>query len=433
MSLHPTTEFRLARAGMVLLVLSPFSLVSFTLQSLIALASLLLPARRGTQHRIQGAKAWSRLLVWMLVIGLLSLLGSILSIADLIVSGRAGLVEIIARSTGQQLALGLGFFQVLCGFCMSRHYGDQVVRRAVILPFIVIMCVATYQLIAIAVGLPYLGKFVDDRFVGLRPSSLAVEPKYLAGYLACLIFYLGYRFFETSIKGKFVLGIGFLSALYFFVATASGNGALITVLLLALCLLVLPLRWRLILAVSGLLGLQFVIAGFDVERLGLRETHKDLIANINSIDLSLLDDLIVMPILAWLDNPLKVVLGFGPGLMHFFAAQYTDYATWWTAGTYIEGNVSLLMYASNLGLVLYGLLLILITLNAASLVRRPPPGIRGSTAFFFACSFLAGAVIAGNISVPLFVSIGWILGIRMPRSPRQRFSRLSASQGVSPL
>lgn len=432
MKLHAITELRLARAGLVLLVLSPFSLVSFTLQSLIALASLALPVRCGANLGPQGVQAWNRILVWMLAIYFLSLLGSMFSLADLIESGRASFVEVLARSAGQQVALWLSFFQVLCGFFMARHYTDQVVRRAVIVPFIIIIGLATYQILAIAAGLPFLGKFVDDRFVGLRPSSLAIEPKFLAGYLAFVMFYLGHRFFETSIKCKLFLCIGFLSALYFFLAASSGNGVLIVVMMLLLLLLVMPVKWRLIVLVSGLLGLQFVIGGLDVEGLGLRESHKDLILNMDTFNLSLLDDLIVMPILAWQDNPLKLVLGFGPGMMHFFAAQYADYATWWVPGTYIEGNLSLLMYTSNIGIALYGLLLIRISLHATSLVRRPPPSIQGSTAFFFAGSFLAGAVVAGNISVPFFVSIGWILGARMVRSTRQRLPLVSNSQRYSP-
>lgn len=420
MTFHHTTEAKLARAGMVLLVLSPLSLISFTLQSLIALATLAFPLSRQAVGQLDMPSRPDKLLKLLkliLLVYLLTFIGTSLSIAELVYEGKAGLAELLARVGGQQVAMLLGFFQIICGFFMAHRYGDKQLRRAIMIPFIVIICVAAYQLIALATGLPFIGKLVDDRFVGLRPSSLAVEPKYLASYLACIIFYLGFRLFETSFAARSVVCIFLVAALYFFVAAASANGAIIFVLLLALLLLVLPGRWRWSFILLAVLGLQAALLQFDAESLGLRETHKDLITNISAIELSLLDDLIALPVLAWMDNPGKVMVGFGPGLMHFFATQYSQYATWWVGESYIEGNVSFLMYASNFGLLLYLVLLIAITVAAVARVRRPPLNASTATGFFFASSFIAGAVVTGNISVPFFVAIGWIFGSQAAPRP----------------
>jgi hypothetical protein len=410
MILHHTTQAKLARAGMVLLVLSPLSLISFTLQSLIALATLMLPLPRQAGAQIDSATRPDILFKLILLVYMLTFMGTSLSIAELVYEGQVGIGDILARAGGQQVALLLGFFQVVSGFFMAQRYGDQHVRRAIMIPFVIIICVAAYQLISLATGLPFIGKLVADRFVGLRPSSLAVEPKYLASYLACIIFYLGFRLFETALAARSVACILLAAALYFFVAASSANGAIIFVLLLALVPFVLPGRWRWTLIVLAVVGVQAALLQLDAESLGLRETHKDLLTNISVIDLSLLDDLIALPLLAWMDNPGKVIVGFGPGLMHFFAAQYADYATWWVAESYIEGNVSFLMYASNFGLLLYLVLLIGIIVAAVAKVRNPPPHVSISTVFFFASAFVAGAVVTGNISVPFFVAIGWIFG-----------------------
>jgi hypothetical protein len=409
MRLHASTEAKLARAGMVLLALSPFSLISSTMLSLLALGSLLLPlhAYNTASLDLPGPK---RLLVTMGLVYALSFIGAGLSLAELLYQGRAGLGAIAARFGGQQIALLLGFFHILCGFFMAQRCSDAQLRRLIMIPALVIIAVAAYQLVSLATGLPFIGKLVDDRFVGLRPSSLAVEPKYLASYLACLIFYLGFRLRETPLAPRVLVGLLLCSCLYFFIAAASANGAMIFVLLIGLLLLVLPARWRWSLIVLALIGVQTILLQIDAESLGLRETHKDLISNLDAVDLTLLDDLIALPVMAWMDNPAKVFTGFGPGLMHFFAADFGRYATWWEGDTYIEGNVSFLMYASNFGLLLYLLLLVGICSAAVARARRPAPATSMSTVFFFASSFIAGAVVTGNISVPFFVAIGWLFG-----------------------
>lgn len=415
MNISYTIKAKLARAGIVLLALSPFSIVSFTLQSLIALLSLLIPSPHRIVSQVPLAPRIDRILRPMMLIYLVTLAGTAFSISELIFVDEINIGVILARFGGQQFALVMGFFQVLCGYFLAQYYGETTIRRTIMIPFIIIVCVAGYQYIATATGLPYVGKYVNDRFVGLRPSSLAVEPKYLASYLSCIVFYLGYLFFESTRSPRLAYSLGLIAGLYFFVAAASANGAMIFILLIVLMIFSLPIRWRFAIGALVIISLQAASMRFEAEEFGLRGTHLDLIQNLGAIDLGLLDDLIALPILAWIDNPGKVIFGFGPGLMHFFAARHSDQATWWAGDSYIEGNISLLMYASNFGVVLFGLLLVSITLTAIALVRRPPLGFNTSTSFFFVGTFIAGAVITGNISVPFFISIGWIFGSHVAR------------------
>lgn len=404
-----------------MLLLSPFSLLSTVTQVLIALVvaffSLLIYKQRNLPYSIYKGIKIRTLFMGMALIFIWGLLGSMLSIVELSSTKEVQLSKILERGGVQQFAVMVSFIQVICGYYMATLFSDRGMRKAIVLPFILVASVGAYQLLAIKYGFPYIGNFVDDKFIGLRPTSLAKEPKYLSSYLACMFFYLGFLLVDTRFvyfKRVWVL-MGLLVSLSFFIQAGSANG-FITILALAILLLfVLGAHWRLrtftILTITILVA-YYLLATLDLEAMNLRGSHKDILGNISNLNLSLFDDLIALPTLAWIENPLKMLLGFGPGLMHFFAYRFINQATWLTDETYIEGNVAFLMYASNLGLLLYGLLLLLIGWFAVSLVRRPPQGISRSTAFFFAAAFIAGAVVSGAQSVPLFISIGWILGRR---------------------
>jgi len=403
-----------------MLLLSPFSLLSTVAQVLIALVvalfSLLIYKQRNSPYRISKGINVRTLVTAMALIFIWGLIGSMLSIVELS-STREQLSKILERAGVQQLAMMVSFIQVICGYYMATLFSDRGMRNAIVLPFILVASVGAYQLLAIKYGLPYIGNFVDDKFIGLRPTSLAKEPKYLSSYLACMFFYLGFLLVDARFeyfKRVWVL-MGLLVSLSFFIQAGSANGFITILVLSILLLFVLSAHWRLrtfaILIVAVLVA--YYLSDFlDLEALNLRGSHKDILENISNLSLSLFDDLIALPALAWIENPLKMLFGFGPGLMHFFAYRFINIATWLTDETYIEGNVAVLMYASNLGLLLYGLLLLLVGRFAISLVRRPPQGISRSTAFFFAAAFIAGAFVSGTQSIPLFISIGWILGRR---------------------
>jgi len=419
MSSHLTLGALMGRAGVLMLLISPASLLSTVTQVVVALAAAFPFLLIYKQRYLSGVASFGvnqkPMLACMLIIFLFGMSTSILSMTELISTNEAPMMEVFGRSGGQQLALMLSFLQVVCGYHMAISFSDHALRRVIILSFVVISLVAAYQVVAIKLGLPYVGKFVDDKFVGLRPTSLANEPKYLSGYLACMLYYLFFLFFEARFTGRLWILVALVAALSFFIQAASANGFIAVFLLAVLLLLTQRMRWSFLIyaVLTVAIGMALLsVAAIDLDALNLRGTHKDILENISSIDLTLFDDLIALPLLAWMENPWKSFVGFGPGLMHFFARRFIDQATWLTDETYIEGNVSFLMYASNLGVFVYFLLLLFLGRCAIALVRTPPEGTSRSTALFFASVFTAGAIVSGNQSIPLFLAIGWILAKR---------------------
>jgi uncharacterized integral membrane protein len=114
--------------------------------------------------------------------------------------------------------------------------------------------------------------------------------------------------------------------------------------------------------------------------------------------------------MAWLGDPLSLLIGFGPGLMHFFASRYMDQATWLTGTTYIEGNVGAIMYISNYGLFVFLALFVYVFRKARQNFSLLGIESDRPIQMYILSSFVLGAAIAGNVSCPFYLSIGWILG-----------------------
>jgi hypothetical protein len=96
--------------------------------------------------------------------------------------------------------------------------------------------------------------------------------------------------------------------------------------------------------------------------------------------------------------------------MHFFANRYIDLAVWLPGGTYIDGNLSAIMYVSNYGLLASLFLIPYVFRKAVRLVKASENSADRPIHLYFLSTFVVGVTISGNLSGPLFLSIGWILG-----------------------
>jgi len=81
-----------------------------------------------------------------------------------------------------------------------------------------------------------------------------------------------------------------------------------------------------------------------------------------------------------------------------------------TVDNIIEGNLSIIMYISNMGVFLVGFILIFVL----RLVSHVSAAHRGKEDFslcvYFSVMSLISLTVSGPISVPGILSIGWLLG-----------------------
>jgi len=355
--------------------------------------------------------------MWLTLLFLHAIFCSVVSAAILLPSGEVTKSEFFERCGAQLLSLLLAFFQIACGFHMAKYMSTATIRASVYLGFWISIAVSIYQTIAIAYGLPFIGLEVVDSRVGLRPSGLAGEPKTLAAYLVVVLLLL--LIDEQRQKRRKLLSVlmrisGIILAAKYFVGTSSGNGWVSAAILVIVYLFFLSsLRTSLAGITLGLL-LAIVFVSSDqhsLSELQLRENHEAILGNLSNLDLGLFDDLVALPMMAWLDNPLNVLLGFGPGLMHFFANRYLYQAAWLTGESYIDGNVSAIAYISNFGLLIATFLFVHIFRKGRKVVKSSTDAGQRPIRVFFLASFVVGATVAANVGCPFYISIGYILAI----------------------
>ncbi|MDO8264241.1 MAG: hypothetical protein Q7T21_13615 [Gallionella sp.] len=410
----------LAMIGLVLLWLTPFSILKnmqifFVAIVIVSMFRLFAkrPVNCGQLIDVGPLLELKKIRFFLLAVVLYALLGSFISILILLSSGDADIFELAWRFFSQFAALLIYMFTIVCGYHMAVHFDIYRIRQAIYIPFLLMVSICVYQVFSESWGLPYIGNYVVDKFVGLRPSGLAGEPKYLASYLAVVFFFLLYELKAGKSRfgqfGYFIKLSGLAAAAYFFLAAASGNGFLAFFVLLLVYFTRLRIWQQLVVGAAMVVILLWLGSQIAAGGLGLRGSHQDIIDNLGNLDLSNLDDLIALPLMAWRDNGWNLLFGFGPGLMHFFARRYMNFATWLTDETYIEGNVSAITFISNFGLVLFATLFVFFakrswfTINSQSKLGSFPVNS------FFVSSFFVGALVGGNSSIPFFLSLGWIL------------------------
>ncbi|MES1982936.1 MAG: hypothetical protein V4443_10735 [Pseudomonadota bacterium] len=409
-----------ALIGLVLLFLTPFSILKNMQIFFVAIvvASLLRlfvkwPKIGDRPIAVPLLSKLKRIHYCLLAIVLYELFDSLISLLLLLSYDDVDVFGLLWRSFSQLAALLVYMLTTVCGYHMAVHFDIYHIRRAIYVPFFLMVAVCTYQVFSESFGLPYIGNYVFDKFVGLRPSGLASEPKFLSSYFAVIIFFLLYDFRVRERRAsQFVYLIklsGLMAAAYFFLAAASGNGFL-SISILSLVYFSQMKIWQK-LAVGGVI---FMILFWLWNQIGaggidLRGSHQDILDNISSLDLTLFDDLIALPLMAWRDNIWSLLIGFGPGLMHFFAHRYSNYSTWLTDETYIEGNLGVITFVSNFGLVLFIILFVFFAKRGLATLKTQLQSAWFPVNLFFLSSFFVGALVQGNSSIPFFLSLGWIL------------------------
>lgn len=428
----------LALTGAAALVLSPFSYVPYILRLLIALLFGVVAS-----HRLQGIsaptedspnqvipKGWlpRRIGMAFLLLMIYAVICSLVSINVLMGHSGTNFGQVLQRSLTQLGSLSFFMFEAICGFHMALWLKPSQLRPLLVYPMLMTLLIALYQSTAIATGLPYIGRYAFDALVGLRPSGLAMEPKYLSSYLAIGATFLIVDFIKNRRQLSKALSFTYLAmsatSAYYFISAASGNGALTLVIIILTYLLAFPTKKKMLFLVLMMAAIVSAYQAIDFDQLPIRSSHKGILENLSALDILMFDDLIFLPALAWMENISSVIFGFGPGLMHFFGAKYAAYATWLTDETYIEGNLSAIMFISNFGLITFALLFIAMLRNSLHTIKRSRSKTWLPFDVWFLLIFMSGAFVSGNISTPIYLSIGWALA----RSHSLRAHRPTARQ-----
>lgn len=418
----------LALIGLVLLWLTPFSIlknmqifsVAIVIVSMLRLFAKW-PVNCSQLIDVVPLSKLKKIRFILLAVVLYVLLGSFISILMLLFSSETDSFDLAWRFFSQFAAMLIYMFTIVCGYYMAIYFDINRIRQAIYIPFFLMVSICIYQAFSVSWGLPYIGNYVFDKFVGLRPSGLAGEPKYLASYLAVVSFFLIYELIVCKSRfgqfGYFIKLSGLVAAAYFFLVAASGNGLLAFFVLLLVYFARLRIWQQLAVGVAVVVSLLWLGSQIEMGGLGLRGSHQNIIDNFGNLELSNFDDLIALPLMAWRDNIWNLLIGFGPGLMHFFALTYMNSATWLTDETYIEGNVSAIAFISNFGLILFVILFVFFAKRSWITMSRQTKPESFSVNSFFVSSFFVGALVSGNSPIPFFLSLGWILRWSVQRKP----------------
>jgi len=398
----------IAMAGYCYLLLSPFSIISYPIQNATAVLCLLVGLLKPKLVKIE-TEGVKKIYNFSFFVFLYTLTVSVISIVNLSLNDSSEIWKIISRWGVQELSLSLNLFQLLCGYYLANSYKSHQIRNVIMFSYCITLLTGYYQIFAHALNLPFLGHFSEDVKVGLRPTGLALEPKYLSGYLAGFMGYLGCRsVFDKCSNRVFNISVLILS-LFLFLKCSAANGLVSLLVTIFTLFLVSKIYSRLILSFSMVL-IVLAFGSLNPDLILIRDSHAEILNNASNLNLLIFDDLIFLPMFAWLDNPIKALFGFGPGLMHFFAQKHLSQASWVTVDNIIEGNLSIIMYISNMGVFLVGFILIFVL----RLVSHVSAAHRGKEDFslcvYFSVMSLISLTVSGPISVPGILSIGWLLG-----------------------
>jgi hypothetical protein len=413
----------LALVGALELLFSPFSFVPYLLRfSAASVIAGFLWAYKPVRtrfpahptHTVHGSSyaipITSLLVALGAVMGYMTLT-SLIAINDLSTEISANIPRILTRSASQFFSYTIFMIELICGFAMARAIAPERLRLILIVPLSITLALALYQVLAISFNLPYLGRYANDVLVGVRPSALAMEPKYLSSYL---IIFSTFLLLEASTQKSIKRIVGYsamaLMAGYFFLAASSGNGMVTLLIIIITHTILRPTKTKILTWLAVIFFSVSIYSAVDFDDLPIRASHKTILESLSAIDILMFDDLIFLPALAWMDHPSMVVFGYGPGLMHFYGEKYAAYATWLTDATFIEGNLAAIMYISNLGAILFVAIIAFVVRQSKQQISRTRLIQGKNFDILFLHLFMSGAFVSGNISTPVFLACGWLLG-----------------------
>lgn len=413
---------QLACFGIILLGLNPFSYIANDVRFILSLGVLLFFGNKiksiiNTQDqwsltsisaKFYASKHISVVYVIFAALFIHTFLCGVISIASLLESGSWKLVDLMATSFRQLLSLLFSFLEIVAGYFLAVHISQALLRKVIYGGLMLMSAVCVSQYFAYFWGFPTIGGYVTDPVVGLRPSGLAVEPKFLSVYMAVLAVLL-WDDLKNDRNEKLIRILAIIFCGIIFLATSSGNGFVGLVLLMVVRLSLLR-AWKAFVVIGVVLASTYAFLDlYSVENLGLRSSHLDILQNLSELDLFMFDDLMFLPLLAWKDNLFSLWLGFGSGFLHYFAKVYIANATWVSDETYIKGNISAINFISQFGLAVFLFMFFTIFSKARRLIRAKNQFQYRALDLFFLNSFVLGALISANVSIPFYVSIGWIL------------------------
>jgi hypothetical protein len=306
--------------------------------------------------------------------------------------------------------------EVYIGFKILSYISEKKLISLLFYSLLVTIVLAIYQNIAYKYNLPMWGlffshndKFAIDPVTGFRNNALSGEPKYLSVYMAISLFML-YDLSTFYIK-KIYAYVLIALVVFIFLNTSSANG-LIAFFVLFLLNIYLKNKKIFFISLLGLPSLTYLFLN-NYELFIFRPSHLLLLDALTSgsLSMSMMDDLVFLPYLAWLNYDLMLPFGFGLGLLHFYAANFIDEAKWFhlSAEEYIDSNVALISYISNFGLILVTLLVLYMLYSVHKNLIFFKELERQMLIKFSIYSFFVGLLIGGNLTVMMFFSIGLMI------------------------
>jgi hypothetical protein len=412
----------LALFGLAYLALSPFSIAygnirigaaALLVAAYVALRPKLLGAQSDQSLQILDRSRLGKIYLWFGLLFFHAIVCIAISTAILLPRGEAEGMEILDRGGKQLGTLFLSLIQLASGYHLAKYIKVKTIRATILATFWITLVVCGYQIVAEGLGLPYIGTYAVDSNFGLRISGLSGEPKGLSVYLLSVIPLLltsgtGGRSSRLVPHLPGFIGVGL--AVYFFFLTASGNGFLSVGTMIAMYFLAFTTPRKALLGIGLLLALLIIAPGFELSGFTLRESHRNILENIQNLDLGLFDDLIALPLIAWKEYPLSLLIGFGPGFLHFFSRQYVDQGTWVHPDVFIDGGIGAIKYLSDFGLILGSGLFVYVFLKARRMIGAVGANELRPLKVYFLSVFVLGALTGGNSAIPLFLAAGWILG-----------------------
>lgn len=227
----------LSAFAVILLGLNPFSYLQNDLRLGLSIGLMALIGPSIREHvssleestaalenvRQQAIKSSGALYTTFLALFAFSVVLALLSILILLDTGTWGLPELIAAAFRALVSLIFAFIEISAGYFLASHGNLAVIRKTIFSGFAIMTTVALYQYLVERLNLPFVGKYVIDRNVGLRLSGLAVEPKFLAGYVVTIAFFL-WDDRLASRRSTLLRLTRLATCVYLFFAASSGNG-----------------------------------------------------------------------------------------------------------------------------------------------------------------------------------------------------------------
>jgi hypothetical protein len=325
------------------------------------------------------------------------------------------LTFVINRFETQLIRFVLIMTEVYIGFKILSYLSEKKLIALLFYSLLVTIVLAIYQNIAYKYNLPMWGlffshndKFAIDQVTGFRNNALLGEPKYLSVYMAVSLFML-YDLSTFYIK-KIYAYILLALAVFIFLNTSSANG-LIAFFILFLLNIYIKNKKIFFILLLGLPSLTYLFLN-NYELFIFRPSHLLLLDALTSgsLNMSMMDDLVFLPYLAWLNYDFMLPFGFGLGLLHFYAANFIDEARWFNLSAgYIDSNVALISYISNFGLILVTLSVLYMLYSVHKNLIFFKELERQMLIKFSIYSFFVGLLIGGNLTVMMFFSIGLII------------------------